>query len=199
MSALQRHVGARRSAERVSVIAMMGIALLLSGCAETSTPVPSGSASKERAPDSAADDSPSRVFYGTRHEYTLAVAECMTAAGWDARVSPMDEDGGTSIEYDLPVEQRDQLDAALQACLEQLGRLDQGYSNPARLRAWYEFELERSERLEAAGWDVEPPPSFETLADQFASQGYLGWDAGFGVTPGEEAKAQRACPDSTDF
>lgn len=82
------------------------LAIALAGCGSGQGPTPSPTM---RASDLNAEDE-GKVFHGSRHDYTVAVAECLKKAGWDAEVSPMTEDGGTSLIFDVPEEQNDELD-----------------------------------------------------------------------------------------
>lgn len=170
--------------------------VLLAGCTPTSTAPTEAPASQPSTQGAQTGD---QVFHGTRHEYTQAVAACLQEAGWDVEVSPEDVDGGRSLIVDTPPEQNDEFDAALQACHVELGPLEQGFDEPGALRRWYDFQVERLACLDSAGWVAEPPPSFESVEDEYATDGVIMWNPEAGVPDADLEKARAACPDTEDF
>lgn len=180
-------------------VAGVSLILLLAGCTPGANIEDTSEQPSTSATPSSGDGTDERVFRGTRHEYAEAVAECLQRGGWDAEVSPVEEDGGRSLIIDTPPEQEAEFDAALQSCHDSLGRLESGLGEPGALRQWYDYQVERASCLVTQGWAVDPVPSFETVSDEYATEGIISWNAEAGIPDTELSEARQACPDTDEF
>jgi hypothetical protein len=158
---------------------LFSLALLVTGCTSSGGTAPTQTGSPTGYVSKAESDA-----YGER------MVACLADAGWEATLEP---DGGVSLEG--PEEQAGAIDAALEACTEQLG-----YDRPPAPMSQEEAEsyldgLEiTAQCLRDNGYSVPPqPPRSESIEGLMSTTLDPGWDPFGDVTTGLP-DAMTTCP-----
>lgn len=119
-------------------------------------------------------------------EIIEALRDCMSDNGFNVSVIPPGD--GLSFS-DVPPEQSAVAQETLEACQAGLSLPEPRAPTRNELRNHFEALLEAKECVEALGYSVEPPPTFDTFAEAYELTG--GWHPFSLINPASEEEWQR--------
>lgn len=137
------------------------VALAMTGCAGAESARPTAG-----TPTVSALASTAAVFSGTRHEREVALADCLTKAGFVVDAAG-DGSPGAAFEVDLSGHTDEEYLATMNGCESQVGEPDYEAMPDEQLRASYDSRVAITECLVQNGWSQAQPPAWETFSEQW--------------------------------